>query len=645
MGMTTEGKTSQPNQSETRKHHRNPLRSNSNSKRYKGRVRRRCSRLQNKKRRVRHLFSRARSLEKRGMWREASQLLESILDLDPTDAHSYLALARLESRRERGTRITSDRSRPRSDNQQTTAERRDARQIFQAGTTHCPASVHLWHSWAMHEQSLGEIAKARELLDKALELDQWNGYVCHSYGLLEMQHFQSFAQSEKEESQKHVKRARQFWQRGLTYQPSAALVCSLGQLYLTMGHPHSARELYSTYIPKMTNGRERIEVYLAASSLEETVFRDTERASQLLKEALSSGGEKGNNAKHHDSRAYVALARLGTSGGSADDQVVKNRLKEICIKQYQHFKARRRCHNEGAATSSEVFSVKDGRLFNAWARLESKANNLKEAHKILKRGMEMYPKDHTLLQAAGNIEERLTGNVTAARDLYSASLHLVPSAPALIAFALLELRSLEEKKEANLLSKQPDVSRVRNLIEEALLIDPKHGPAYNALGNLERREGNYDRAKQLYEDGIAANCTDASSVYHGLAKLHLSMGEVEDATRVLQEGLAISRDTAANNNENAAPAAAYTRRSENVAFLAHTLALIYLSNNNAVQAKETVKIGLLHCRNSPQLHLAMGLCESRLGNANAARLGYERSLTADQSHAQVKFFLLLLFLL
>ena len=47
-------------------------------------------------------------------------------------------------------------------------------------------------------------------------------------------------------------------------------------------------------------------------------------------------------------------------------------------------------------------------------------------------------------------------------------------------------------------------------------------------GNLELREGNTDRARQLYEDGINANCTDASSVYHGLAKLHLSLGEVEE---------------------------------------------------------------------------------------------------------------------
>ncbi|KAL3756714.1 hypothetical protein ACHAWU_006729 [Discostella pseudostelligera] len=150
-------------------------------------------------------------------------------------------------------------------------------------------------------------------------------------------------------------------------------------------------------------------------------------------------------------------------------------------------------------------------------------------------GMKMYPKDHALLQAAGNIEER-RGNVTAARDLYSASRHIELSAPALIA--------PEDVAEG------PNIAMVRKLFNEALLIGPKHGPVYNAFGNLERRQGNVDVAKQLYEDGINANCTDAPSVFHGLAKLHLSLGEVEEARSVLQRGLALFGGGSANNSNN-----------------------------------------------------------------------------------------------
>jgi tetratricopeptide (TPR) repeat protein len=223
----------------------------------------------------------------------------------------------------------------------------------------------------MHEhQSLGNTQKARELLDKALEIDKWNGYVCHSYGLLE-------------EQSGDWKRARQLWQQGLTRQPSAALICSLGHLYTTSGHPESARELYATYLPQLPNERERIEVYLAASSLEETVFQDVEKASQLLKVALADGTVQ-------DSRAYMALARLGTSGGLVDDAVIKKRLKEICTKQYKTQTS------QGEEGNVALFPVKDGRLFNAWAKLESKSGSLMEARKILKKGMKLYPKDHTV---------------------------------------------------------------------------------------------------------------------------------------------------------------------------------------------------------------------------------------------------------
>jgi tetratricopeptide (TPR) repeat protein len=229
----------------------------------------------------------------------------------------------------------------------------------------------------MHEQSFGNIEKARELLNKAIELDSGNGYVCHSYGLLEMQ-------------SGDWKRARQLWQQGLTKSPSAALICSLGNLYTTQGHPESARELYSVYLPQLPSGREKVEVHLAASSLEETVFGDLEKASELLKVALS-------DKTMQDSRAYMALARLGTSGGRVDDRVVKKRLQEICSRQ---LKAHHTNGQRGA-----LFPVKDGRLFNAWAKLETKTGSLSEARDILKKGMLLYPKDHTvsLIVVAGVI--------------------------------------------------------------------------------------------------------------------------------------------------------------------------------------------------------------------------------------------------
>jgi tetratricopeptide (TPR) repeat protein len=183
-------------------------------------------------------------------------------------------------------------------------------------------------------------------------------------------------------SVEYQKRARQLWQQGLTNNPSSALKCCLGNLYTSIGHPESARELYSTYLPQLPNGREKVEVYLAASSLEETVFHDLEQASELLKVALSDKTVK-------DSRAYMALCRLGSTGGKVDDAVVKKRLKEICMKQLKTY-------DDDGYNGMALFPVKDGRLFNAWAKLESKSGSLFDAKAILEKGMKLFPNDHTV---------------------------------------------------------------------------------------------------------------------------------------------------------------------------------------------------------------------------------------------------------
>ena len=635
------------------------------------------SKNQNKKRKIRHLYSQAKSYEKQGKWKEATKLLYDILSIEPNDSHSYLALAKLQSRRDRGLIVgggssggvgegrevkegeIEDSSTQQHDldislvqtkstttTKQQKPQYKNARQIFQAGTTNCPKSIHLWHAWGMYELSLSNPHKASELFTKALEIDPYNGYVNHALGSLELQY------------NNNSKRGEECYLKGLQQQPSAALVCSLGELYIKNNTPDKAQSLYTKYIPKIYNEREKIEVYLAASSLEERVYNNIDKASQLLKEALepAGGGKDSGGTIVHDSRAYVALARLGTSNGLVNDTTVKKRLKEICIKQLKHHKHTNK--------SLRRFPVKDGRLFNAWAKLESKTN-LQEARKILGRGMKMYPRDYTLLQAAGNIEERL-GHVEKARELYGASLSSEINVPTLISYGLLELRSPEggedndssrDGQEKEKRGQDPNITMVRKLFNEALLIDPKHGPLYNAYGNLELKEGNTNRAKELYEAGINANCTDASSVYHGLAKLHLKLGDVDTARSVLQRGLALfdtgdgsGGSNAIDDMKNNAKGGktpekkkqqqlrqhhSAQQQNENVAFLAHTLAMIELKfNNNPTVAKSVLNQGLYHSPNSPQLLLAMALSESRMNNESAARTWFEKSLRSDQCHAQ-----------
>jgi hypothetical protein len=46
-------------------------------------------------------------------------------------------------------------------------------------------SVHIWQAWAVYEESKGDIPRARQLYEKALELDAGNPYVNHAFGLME----------------------------------------------------------------------------------------------------------------------------------------------------------------------------------------------------------------------------------------------------------------------------------------------------------------------------------------------------------------------------------------------------------------------------------------------------------------------------
>jgi tetratricopeptide (TPR) repeat protein len=522
--------------------------------------------------RTRSLFQKAKTLERGGQWREASALLSDILEQDPTDAHSHLALARLEARREQ-TSAWQQSSKSLVES--------NARRAFQQGTIHCPSSVHLWQAWAKYEaESWGNTTRARELFETALEFDAYNPYVCHAYGLME-----------KKEGR--VDEARELWERALKRRSTAALVCSLGELLTGQKQYNEARALYEHHVPsRLTSERERSECYLAWAWLEERHFQDADRAEELIQLALlQSPG---------DSRAQLALARLDGRHKKSKNAAVR-RLASACLNM-DNAKAKDR--------------PTDGRLFNAWAHLEVKSRNFSKARKILQQGIKQFPNDQSLYQAAGKVEER-TGNFTGAKQLYSSSLGIEPSAPALVAYAMLELRDPE--------SKLVNYTRIERLFEEALLVDPRHGPAYNAYGNMELRRGRVDEARNVYKRGVAAQCSDAASVFHGLAKLELSQGNVDLAREILAEGI---------RKVEAQQCFMDTSKSERATFLAHTLGMLELNSNRAKEGLSAFQDGIDRHGNSSQLLLGAALCEIKLGKEESARKYFERSVDADKEHAQ-----------
>jgi tetratricopeptide (TPR) repeat protein len=489
-------------------------------------------------------------------------LLRDILDTDPIDAHSYLALARLEAKRQADPCIT--------------------REAFSNGTIACPDSVHLWQAWAVHEDTIGNTDKARELFETALLLDSTNPYVCHAFGLLNRK-------------QGNDTRAMQLWNEGLLKTSTAALVCSLGELLIAKKLLGEARELYTAHVGKLDSEREKIEVYLAASWLEERYFKNFDKAEELIKSSLICSPTS--------SLAQVALARLEgrrrqRHEGAEIGKATVRRLASACM-----------VDNDKAMHS-------DGRVYNAWANIEVKSRRFAAARKILRQGLEKFPSDHALLQATGKVEERM-GNFTAARDLYSASLRIQPSAPTLVSYALLEHR--------NPIEGVTNLTMTIRLFEEALLVDPRHGPAYNAYARTLVGKNDVDAARKVLERGIRANCPDTASIYHGYARLELSLGNVDKARKLLIQG---QREAHRNDIGRDSP------HRERAAFLTHTLGMLELNRNRPSDALQVFSEGIERYGNSSQLLLGSALCEVKLGNEMKARKLFEKAVLNDAKHAQ-----------
>ena len=607
---------------------------------------------------IRIMFQTAKTMERQGRWGEAHTLFEKILQKNPKDSHSHLAIARLEARREGGHNVSPDLSKK----QEFPTK---AQIAFQRGTDACPQNIFLLQAWAIYEhQNRGDMKRSRELFDEAVRVDPHNPYVCHAYSLMERQ------LGNDEAAIALLKQVLEAPKAKIT----AALICTLGEIYIAAGNLTAARDLYQHHVDKiesfnMDNAnhryrriylpteKDRVEVYLAAAWLEERHFSELRRARDLLRKALAISPTS--------SLANVALARLegrieaGDSSSGSPGLFAKNtnfrgnrynsteaaeketakRLATICDELHQqgmqskHRKNRNQQQNNEREPKSLPTTNEDGRVFNALATLEAKNRRFRQARDVLQKGMDLYPLDHNLFTAAGKVEERV-GNYTQARDLYMESLRLEPSAPTLVAFALLELKHPQyptttstettiDKKEI----KVANFTLIRGLFEEALMLDPRNGPAYNAYGNAEAKRGNIEEARSVFERGTKANCSDAASIYHGYGMLEISVGNVEKARSILYDGLENVRehqDAISSDNPNR----------DRAAFLSHTLGMLELNSNRATSALTIFQEGIDRCGNSSQLLLGAALSEMRLGKDEAARGLFERSAYANKKHAQ-----------
>ena len=655
---------------------------------------------------IRRMFQKAKRLERQGQWRKAIELLDQILELDPTDSHSYLALAKLQARRNHWSEAT---------------------QAFERGTRACPQSIHLWQAWAVHEEvhrtttrqgrtgqddndNHNDDDKARQLYNRALQMDPYNTHVCHAYGLYEKR-------------QGHLEAAETLWQRALEKSSTAALVCSLGELWIAQDRHQEAQHLYQTHVSKLASRREQVEVYLAWAWLEERYLnRNVTTARNLLQYCLDEIDPTNTWAqlalarlegRHHmmmmtttttettsnprqvqevtlqrltkqsvpsprRSRTRTASSKNATTRtsstaawpegtGTTNTDTTPNDIQPQTTSSFlplentsnnshssswndknrnknptkQSFRLNNKRSSIHYNNNNKKANSNDGRVYNAWANLQVRNRKYHKARRILQEGLRHHPRDFSLWQAAGKVEECL-GNLTGARSCYGTSLCIQPSAPTLVAYALLELKHPQQQQqqaESSPLSRNrssssslgnnkrvANFSQAQGLFEEALLLDPRHGPAYNSYGNALLKRGNVDEARRIFDRGVQANCSDAASVYHGYAKLELSMGNVSRGRQLLQQGLEQARWQHLGMDS---PHRDRTR------FLTHTLGMLELNSNNPMEARRVFADGIeRHGNASSLLWLGAALSEVQLGQEDRARPLFERAVTINPRHAQ-----------
>ena len=648
------------------------------------------------------LFRQAKTYEKMGQWSLAIQNYEHILHtLNPNDAHSYLALAKLQTKRQ----------------QYTTAQT-----IYQNGMIACPTSIHLLQAYAIYEETiLQNTTRAQELYEQALQIDSYNPYVCHAYSCMERK-------------MGNIEHAMALLQQALQQTTTAAVVCTLGEMYISRQQYDETRLLYQEHIPKLVRNspntnhnnnknnnhniqrknsnmdanREPMEVYLAYAWLEERYYHNDIRAEELLHTALQlcptssliqialarfDGRRRPQLQLQYDpsssGRTTPDVAMIST-GANATMTIVPTAVTTTLIRansdhQQQHQPNQQSRNNasvrrlalacmqleqqqnernstpstikasSSSSTSSSLSKTNDnkyvdvttdGRIYNAWANIEVKAKRYHEARKILYRGLIQFPYDHTLLQATGKVEERI-GNYTGAQYYYSESLRIQPSAPTLVAYALLNLKNHHHRHHVSVMTPpfiiptilpnntQQDmdsmvptfnVNETKRLFEEALMIDRRHGPAYNAYARtVMEYEQNVTLARTIYERGIHANCTDMASIYHGYARLELSLGNVEIARNILIEG---------QHEVNRIHIGTDSPHRDRAVFLTHTLGMLELNHHRPLHAYEVFLDGIDRYGNSSQLLLGTALSLVKLGKERQSRDYFEQAVTTDERHAQ-----------
>jgi len=347
----------------------------------------------------------------------------------------------------------------------------EARKAFAAALLKCPRNVHLLQAFGVFEHRMGNLDSARHLFHDALVIEPANPYVCQAWGLLEQRNGETDV-------------ARDIYRKCTERRPQSEVCAAWATLEFGDGDARKARELFKLGLRSVKRGLKGRVAYLNSWAEAEERSGNLAQARSLLWEALHG---------FPTAETRIKLAKLEARAGSL--------LKGLDLM-------------KGVDSEAEQLSAN---AYNGWAFLEMQAANTGRTRELLKEGNAKFPMDGALLQTWGTLEEKCCEYETA-RELYSKSVEVRPTAVALVAWACME-------------AKLGDTARARELFKNALRVDPLHGAAYHAYASLEMKQGNIAEARRIFELGLDRD--PSASVLVGYAQLEMKFGSRKDKAREL----------------------------------------------------------------------------------------------------------------
>lgn len=334
---------------------------------------------------------RAKVLARNFQFEEAENILQKCIYLWPEDGRSYVALGKILSK------------------QSKTAE---ARAVYERG---CQATQgenpYIWQCWAVLENKVGNVRRARELFDASTVADKRHAAAWHGWAVLELK-------------QGNIKKARNLLGKGLKYSGGNEYIYqTLALLEAKANRYEQARYLFSQATkcnPKSCAS------WLAWAQLE--AQQENNRAAMQLFEKAVQASPK-NRFAWHVWGVFEAnlgnidkgrkLLKIGHALNPRDPVI----LQSLGLLEYKHSTAN---YARVLFKRASELDPRHQPVWIAWGWMEWKEGNITTARELYQRALSINSTSESAarcLQAWGVLEQRI-GNFSTARRLFRSSLNV-----------------------------------------------------------------------------------------------------------------------------------------------------------------------------------------------------------------------------